>query len=120
LREDVTQTVAILVAASVFLDPEQAAQAKGTAPKAMQYLGSALGMTMKDLQALSPKLASNMAEVMGSESGGSRKRASEGKSAQSKGQDDPGLDAKEPKDKKTKKAEPKGGGKKRKAAADAK
>ena len=94
-----TATLAVIVASSVFLDPAQVSQVKESGAKAMQYLGSNFGMTMKDLQALSPKLAASMAEALGSESAGSPKRGSE--------------DGPEPKEEK-KKGEPKANPRKRK------
>lgn len=79
IRTEVAETVSVMVAADTFLNPKHKSVVSASLPKAMQFLGAKLGMTVKDLQTIAPKLASQIAEVMstsGSES--SRKKKAEG------------------------------------------
>ena len=79
LRQDVTQTLSVMVAADVFLNPKHASNTKAASAGVMQYLGSKLGVTHADLAALAPKLSAQLSEAMGSggNSDGSKKRKKE-------------------------------------------
>lgn len=67
----------MMVASDVFLNPKHAGQTSAVLPKVMNYLGTKLGMTLKDLKEIAPKLASQVAQALGSSSDSSRKRKTE-------------------------------------------
>ena len=108
MREEAAGTFSVLIAADIFLDPKHAESQKDSLAKAMTYLGSNLGMTLKDLQLLAPKLASNISTVLGS-SEGSRKRPSAAEEGDRK---------KEVSKRKKAAGEPKAASKKRKGRAE--
>ena len=87
-RHEVVQTVATMVAADVFLNPKWAGKAHSAVPKVLSYLTSKIGMTLKDLQEISPKLASQIMEVTGSGSESSRKKVQQPPKAQPEVEED--------------------------------
>lgn len=112
LREETTQTLTVMVTADVFLNPCHSGKLKEVVPKVMAYLGSKLGMTLKDVHGLSPKLASQLSEVLGTSETGSRKSK---KTATGDAPADPESKNQEKEKRRRKAAEPKASGRKRKA-----
>lgn len=92
VRESVTQTVAVMVVADVFLNPKYTGKAKEVMPQTLQYIGTKLGMTKHDLAALSPKLVSQIDEALGGSETSSRRKTRTSQKSTDGGADAPTVD----------------------------